>query len=275
MEILPALFQKEKIGRMFPDVVFGVCSTKDPLLENCRDNMEKILPGAAYLVVIAAAHSPAALNSGNIQVKQYDTLYTYQRAGDLSHLLCREIAAAGHAAVAVPAFLPIDMLGEGKGMRGEICWRRAGVAAGLGRIGKSGLLVTKAFGPAVRLGGLLTTYPCKDLISKKEGEDQNGDANSCENCAVCLESCPAGALGEFKIDKKKCGDYIFAYGLRRFSRFLEELFAADEQKRREILRSPALRELWQNFMTGCYYYCWECQASCPGGKRRGQTGQGT
>ncbi len=42
-------------------------------------------------------------------------------------------------------------------MKGEICWRRSGVRAGLGSYGENGLLVTREFGSAIRLAGVLTT----------------------------------------------------------------------------------------------------------------------
>jgi len=31
----------------------------------------------------------------------------------------------------------------------------------------------------------------------------------------------------------------------------------------ETIEGKGLRELWQTFMTGNYYYCLECQAQCP------------
>lgn len=102
------------------------------------------------------------------------------------------------------------------------------------------------FGPLVRLGGVLTDYPLDEYLAEKEME------NKCGSCTICLDSCPAGALERFSINKKKCGDHVFTYGLRGFASFLEEVAAADESKRHEVLRSPALREIWQNFMTGCY-----------------------
>ncbi len=238
------------------DAVFGACSVDNALLENYRKNMENILPGAQSVIVIAATHSHSALRSANNQVKQYDTLYTYDRVRHLAMGLVRELEAAGCGAVAVPAFIPIDMLGKGKGMRGEICWRTAGVAAGLGFIGQNNLLVTRAFGAGVRLGGVITTYSHKE-------SPQDTEALSCSKCGACLENCPAGALSPYSVDKKKCGDYIFAYGLRRFTSFLDELLAAKDGERSELLESGTARELWQNFMSGCYYYCWECQASCP------------
>jgi epoxyqueuosine reductase QueG len=150
-------------------------------------------------------------------------------------------------------------------MKGEICWRSAGVAAGLGFLGKNNLLVTNTFGPRVRVGGVLTNYPLPHF-KKEDGVDDGSTA--CKDCSACLDSCPTGALAEFTVNKKKCGDYIFSYGLRRFSGFMDELLGAGEKEREELLKSAVMRELWQNFMTGCYYYCWECQSSCPVGNHR-------
>ncbi|MGD8948324.1 MAG: hypothetical protein PVI62_16795 [Desulfobacterales bacterium] len=31
----------------------------------------------------------------------------------------------------------------------------------------------------------------------------------------------------------------------------------------EIVQGYGLREIWQTFMTGNYYYCFECQSQCP------------
>ena len=32
---------------------------------------------------------------------------------------------------------------------------------------------------------------------------------------------------------------------------------------REIIEGEGLRDMWQTFMTGNYYYCFKCQAQCP------------
>ncbi len=259
MPLLQSLLDGDR--KLAPGVFAGVCSADHPLLEDYHEKMESMLPEAGYLVVFAAAHSRGTLHSGNNPLQQYDTLFAYRHAGDLSHRLSREIEDEGYLAVTVPVYMPMDMLGEGKGMRGEICWRRAGVAAGLGFYGKNGLLITEEFGPLVRLGGVLTNYPLGEQVAERVFQESR-----CGSCNICLESCPAGALEPYKINKKKCGDHVFTYGLRGFSSFLEALVSAKDAERPEILRSPALRELWQNFMTGGYYYCWACQTSCPWGK---------
>jgi len=263
MELLQSILSGEK--KLGPGVLAGVCSADHPLLESYREKMEAMLPGVPkYLAVFAVAHSRGTLNSGNNPVQQYDTLYSYRQAGDLSHRLTREIEDGGYLGVTVPVYMPMDMLGEGKGMRGEICWRRAGVAAGLGFYGNNGLLITEEFGPLVRLGGVLTNYPLQDLVATDVSQKSR-----CGSCTLCLDSCPPGALEPFRINKKKCGDHVFTYGLRGFSSFMEEAMEAEGAKRQEILRGPAMRELWQNFMTGGYYYCWTCQTSCPWGQKKG------
>ncbi len=59
--------------------------------------------------------------------------------------------------------------------------------AGLGWIGKSGLLVTYEFGPRVRLVSVLLDYPieyCREPVLKGE----------CQDCDLCTQNCPANAL---------------------------------------------------------------------------------
>lgn len=58
--------------------------------------------------------------------------------------------------------------------------------AGLGWIGKSCLLVTPAYGSAIRLSSLLTDAP---LPAEKPV-----DESRCGACTVCVRACPAGAL---------------------------------------------------------------------------------
>ncbi len=261
MELLSSL----KKGNSKPEVgvLMGKCSVNHYLLQDYLKNVNNLLPEASILVVFAVAHSTSALDTDNVQIKQYDTQYTYNRVGALSHQLTREIEAEGCKAVAVPAFLPIDMLGKGKGMRGEICWRRAAVAAGLGFWGKNGLLVTGEYGPRVRIGGVLTNYP---FPGDSNLEEHGGDSKNCGDCTACLEGCPAGALASGSINKKYCGDVLFEYGLRRYMHFLEELGSGSEEKVQEMVKRPEARELWQTLITGSYYYCWKCQSLCPRGR---------
>jgi len=75
------------------------------------------------------------------------------------------------------------------------------VAAGIGWIGKSALLVTEQFGSAVRLTSILTDAPIKyseDMIEVP-----------CQNCMICKNACPGGAITGHIWDKNKERDWIF------------------------------------------------------------------
>lgn len=58
--------------------------------------------------------------------------------------------------------------------------------SGLGWIGKSAALVTKQYGNAIRLGGVLTDMPIKT------GTPIN--SSLCEDCIECVRNCPGNAI---------------------------------------------------------------------------------
>jgi epoxyqueuosine reductase QueG len=58
--------------------------------------------------------------------------------------------------------------------------------AGLGWIGKSALLITKEYGPAVRLGSVLTDAPLATGVPVNDSH--------CGACRNCVDRCPARAI---------------------------------------------------------------------------------
>lgn len=83
--------------------------------------------------------------------------------------------------------------------------------AGLGGFGKNGLLITKEFGPSVRLAAVLT-----DIENLTVNNQNNFEwiKSFCELCNACVRKCPAKAIyektvvfeddSEEHIDYKKC-----------------------------------------------------------------------
>jgi epoxyqueuosine reductase len=65
-------------------------------------------------------------------------------------------------------------------------YRTLATRAGLGWIGKSANLVTKEYGPAVRISGVLTDMPVKT------GTPIN--SSQCGNCTACTTHCPGHAI---------------------------------------------------------------------------------
>jgi len=240
----------------------GITRVND--LPEHAESIRRILPTAESVIVVAAKHSLGALSSLNTQVRQFDTIHTYNECAHAAHKASRYLELEGFSSVAVPAFIPIDMEEPKKGMRGEVCWRRAGVRSGLGSYGENGLLVTKEFGTAIRLSGVVTSAELK--VDPPLNEDV------CDHCMRCIEVCPAKALsGAGKINKMACGKVIFKYGFRFFQRFVQGLVETPTTEIREIIDGHPLREMWQTFMTGNYYYCFRCQSQCASTRLPGQS----
>lgn len=63
------------------------------------------------------------------------------------------------------------------------------IDAGLGQIGRNGLLIAPAFGPRVRISKVLTDLP---LVADKPIE--LGVRHMCEVCGKCAEACPGQAI---------------------------------------------------------------------------------
>lgn len=255
-----SLSELAEIARNSGGPLCGVARAED--LAGNREEIGKILPGARSVIVVAAPHSRSAIESADVQAAQYDAIHTYGEAARASHAVARRLEREGHRAVAVPAFIPIDMAPPRHGMVGAVDWREAGARAGIGGYGESGLLVTREFGPAVRVGGVLTDAEIPPGLPLAD--------TPCGHCNRCLEACPTAALsGGGRIDKRKCGERIFSGGYRAWRKFLLELIEASPERRREITGGQVSLELWQNFMTGNYYYCFACQSACPVGRAAG------
>jgi epoxyqueuosine reductase QueG len=243
----------------------GICDSHE-LRDNAED-LSLILPGHRAVVVIMIRHSAATLRSGNIRVAQLDTIYSYKLAIDVACRVARAIEDEGYNAVPIPPALPIDMSDERRGMVGDVDLRRAAVLAGLGVYGRSGLVVTREYGPRVRISGVVTDAPLKPDSGVRDFAKAMRDI--CGGCRRCIDACPSKAIiGDGVVDKNRCSKNLFRYGLRGLIKFLARLLEAEPGERDKLLRSYDLREIWQTLITGNYYYCWVCQAVCPVGLRR-------
>lgn len=92
---------------------------------------------------------------------------------------------------------------ESAGYRTPFPHKTCATRSGLGWIGKSALLVTPAFGPAVRLSSVLT-----DAAFDRLGEPI--DASRCGGCTRCQDHCPGraiqGALWDVSVEREALVD---------------------------------------------------------------------
>lgn len=104
------------------------------------------------------------------------------RINGLSAALAGEMAARGFGSLALAASERTDE----ENIRGDFPHKTAATRAGLGWIGRNCQLVTREFGPWVRLGTVFTDMelPCGAPVEE----------SFCGSCRRCVEACPANAL---------------------------------------------------------------------------------
>ena len=78
--------------------------------------------------------------------------------------------------------------------------------AGLGFVGRSGLLITSEYGPRVRLSAVATSAP---LATDKN----HSVADGCRGCGICEYACPSKAITHRSVEM--CKSYVDSQADRR------------------------------------------------------------
>ena len=111
--------------------------------------------------------------SGRLTKAAYDITKTSRRMG----IKALPLPAAG---------CPFDA----RFLNAVFSYKHAGQAAGLGKLGWHSLLITPDFGPRGRLSCCLTEAALEPTKTELTTE--------CDDCGICVDNCPAGALTEPK-----------------------------------------------------------------------------
>jgi epoxyqueuosine reductase len=106
-------------------------------------------------------------------------------------------------------------------LRTDLSHKMVATRAGLGWIGKTDLLVTRIFGPRIRLTTILTN-------KAMESQSKPFDVSECGSCHICVNACPAraanGKLWDIMIDRDKffdafkCREMCQEFGRTRLNR---------------------------------------------------------
>ncbi len=85
---------------------------------------------------------------------------------------------------------------------GGLNLKHLAVAAGLGEQGKSTVVISRDFGPWLRLMSLKTDAP---LAATGTGRYAKEEASCCASCSRCVEACPVGILAPYRLeDTDRC-----------------------------------------------------------------------
>ena len=120
----------------------------------------------------------------------------------------------------------------GFGDHSPIDERYAAITAGLGILGKNGLLINEKYGSFIFVADIVTSIEPEVI-----GAVEPSEISFCEGCGLCLEACPTGIL---------CGN-----GDRCLSEITQKKGELSDSEKELILRC------------GSAWGCDACQTSCP------------
>lgn len=179
--------------------------------------VERPYPSMKRALVVAVRLSDAIFDEvASVQTPTHEYFHQYRTTNayidQLLYSVGLKLQAQGFRVVQVAASQSISK--NGSGYQALFSHRAAAVRSGLGWIGKSNSLVTRAYGPRVRLGTLFFEEP--------EGIEIETDASIeksyCGTCNKCVAICPAYALSgeawekgqirEHIVDVKACSEHM-------------------------------------------------------------------
>ncbi len=133
--------------------------------------------------------------------------------------------------------------------------RHVAYAAGLGRFGLNGCLITP-LGASVRLGSIVTNLPLEPARRASEDYRARCLQTGGRVCGGCIDRCPVGAISENGLDKSKC------YGMRQAVR---ERFMEAYTRTLHMLPAPVVKsgKREDGYSLGCAL-C-RCGVPCEGG----------
>jgi len=146
-----------------------------------------------YEAIDTAPEPPAGVESLNI----------YAKLGEATNKLTKFIRSKGYRAIGCHP------------LGGPILYPAMAVKAGLGKIGKQGLLITKKFGPRQRLSLIAVNItPLPEIVQETIDIEQY-----CKKCNRCVNLCPPSAIYKepiakengivTRIDGDKCIEYFY------------------------------------------------------------------
>ena len=146
-----------------------------------------------YEAIETAPEPPAGIESLNI----------YAELGEATNKLTNFIRSKGYRAIGCHP------------LGGPILYPAMAVKAGLGKIGRQGLLITRRFGPRQRLSVIsVNISPLPDVAQETVDVEQY-----CKKCKRCVNLCPVSAIYEepivkengviTRIDGEKCIEHFY------------------------------------------------------------------
>jgi epoxyqueuosine reductase QueG len=147
-----------------------------------HDSRGNKFPYAISLVIPMNPQIMVSIQHGPNQAYADEYFRVNNHINELSIALADEIKVRGFRSKALAASERTDPVN----IQGDFPHKTAATRAGLGWVGRHCQLITRSFGPWIRLGTVFTDieFPCRQPTGK----------SFCGRCTRCVEACPAKAL---------------------------------------------------------------------------------
>lgn len=150
-------------------------------------------------IVITMEMKKDAINQAPSAVAQNEIFRTYHNLGVIVNKLSKFLRKRGFNSQGGPA------------LGGEVNYVMLARDAGIGEIGKHGLLITEDFGPSLRIAAVYTDI---ENLPFSEDNPHTWISDFCSQCNACVKKCPSQAIystpklfedgSHQHIDYKKC-----------------------------------------------------------------------
>ena len=168
--------------------VVGISASNDFALAPDGFKPSDILPGCNSVIVLGAPFSPGTLELNPPEYTELRNAFI-SKMTDIAKIVAKRIKADGYKVKDISA-IGGKWVEEGgkKEHHGHISLKHAAELSGLGVITRNYLLTSPQYGNLLWLSAVLTDA---DLTP-----DEKLQNNYCENCKLCVEICPVGALDD-------------------------------------------------------------------------------
>ena len=153
----------------------------------------------------------------------------------------------GYPSLMIGASRPV-VFKKGK-YRGLVSLKHAAVAAGIGTIGRNDILLSKQFGPRLRMGAVLTT-------ARLDADRPLSKQLCIKGCTLCIEACPYGAIKDGDIDFYACLNNSHGHRYMAATRIVRTFPNWEGLNRLGAT-------LYNRYGSKYKYLCWKCITSCP------------
>ncbi|MHA1621698.1 MAG: reductive dehalogenase [Candidatus Heimdallarchaeaceae archaeon] len=170
----------KKIAKFYGANLIGIAKL-DPKWIYSEDRMEReyVIPeNLQYAIVIAIEMDQGAINTSPKMPSGIATGLGYSKIAFVRTLVSKFVKNLGYEAI--PA-------GNTLGLSVPLA-----VEAGLGGYGRQGLLITRDYGPRVRIAKILTDMPL--VADKPDYKFAKSVVKFCRTCKTCAEKCPSASI---------------------------------------------------------------------------------